>query len=51
MPKEEKIKFFYFSKFAIRIYNLGKSGWGKMELTVAKWVNGTWLIKFGKILE
>jgi hypothetical protein len=51
MPKGKKIKFFYISKFAIRIYNLGKSGWGKMELTVAKWVNGAWGINFDKILE
>jgi hypothetical protein len=26
MPRGEKIKFFYFSKFAVRIYNQGKAG-------------------------
>jgi hypothetical protein len=32
MPKGEKIKFFYFSKFAVRIYNLGKTGVEKWNL-------------------
>jgi hypothetical protein len=38
MPNAEKEKIFYFSKFGVREKN-GKTGnWGKMQLSVAKWV-------------